>query len=356
VAIIRNGRCILSNDRGLWRKTTQGTGKGAALAVATAQHGHHETTPMTPHLFMCAFLERPAFLLGRLDQICTAIHAELSVGETLGQTEFLLLLNASDARDQISLARAAGVDKSTTALILNNLENAGVIERLPDPADRRRTRPRLTATGHDHAGTAATKYVELQRQLVAPLGETGSSQELVALLRRIARNANCPAPAWAPDSAADILVNAPSFHGRRALQVAEATFLDATASLSLTPRQFSMLFILHAQANLTQAELSRLFGLDPSTGTVIMRNLFARGLVDCRAAQDDRRKRTYALTDAGREQLTLAEPLVAESERRLMEPLDQEQAASLVAGLRIIVRAHSRRLRFPGEFGPCGEA
>jgi len=305
---------------------------------------------------MCAFLERPAFLLGRLDQICTAIHSELSAGETLGQTEFLLLLAASDTRDQISLARAAGVDKSTTALILNNLESAGAIERLADPDDRRRTRPRLTAVGHAHAATAATKFVELQRQLAAPLGKTRSSHDLVALLRRLARDAACPAPTWAPDSAADMLITAPSFHGRRALQVAEATFLDATAPLSLTPRQFSMLFILRAQSGLTQADLSRLFGLDPSTGTVIMRNLVGRGLVDCRPAEDDRRKRTYALTDAGREQLALAEPLVAESERRLMEPLDGEQAASLVASLQIIVRAHSRRLRFPGEFDACGVA
>jgi len=325
------------------------------LAVATAQHGHHETT-LKPHRFMCAFLERPAFLLGRLDQICTAIHGELSAGETLSQTEFLLLLAAGGVRDQISLARAAGVDKSTTALILNNLENAGVIERLPDPADRRRTHPRLTATGRDHAAIAATKYAELQRQLVAPLGKNRSGEELVALLRRIARNAACPAPAWTPDSAADLLVDAPSFHGRRALQVAEATFLDATTSLSLTPRQFSMLFILRAEPGLTQAELSRLFGLDPSTGTVIMRNLAARGLVDCAAAPDDRRKRTYALTDAGHTQLARAEPLVAESERRLMDPLDGAQAAALVASLQSIVRAHSRRLRFPGEFGACFDA
>ncbi len=42
-------------------------------------------------------------------------------GETLAQAEFLLLLAQADDRDQISLSRAAGVDKSTTAFILDNL-------------------------------------------------------------------------------------------------------------------------------------------------------------------------------------------------------------------------------------------
>jgi DNA-binding MarR family transcriptional regulator len=295
---------------------------------------------------MDVFLTKPAFLLARVDQICTALYTPLSQGETLAQAEFLLLLAQSDDRDQISLSRAAGIDKSTTALILDNLAATGLIERVACPSDRRRTRPRLTEGGRARAADATAAYASLQAQLTAPLPH---ASELVALLRTLALAPDGPAPHWAAEDAPALLADAPSLLDRRALQVAQAHFLACTAPLSLTPRQYSVLVILAARPGMGQVEFSRLFGLDPSTAGLVMRNLIARDLIEDRLSPTDRRKRVHALTRAGHETLAAAMPLVDRSEQFTVAALTRSQIAQLIGHLQAVVFAHSHRMRFPGE-------
>jgi DNA-binding MarR family transcriptional regulator len=297
---------------------------------------------------MDLFLTKPAFLLARVDQICTVIYAAHSGGETLAQAELLLLLAQSDERDQISLSRAAGVDKSTTALILDNLAGTGLIERIPDPQDRRRARPRLTKAGRIRAETAGDAFTRLQEELEEPLG-TDQRTELADLLRAIAEASKGAAPPWAPDEAPALLATSPSLLNRRALQGAQAHFIACTAPLSLTPRQYSVLLILAARPGMTQVEFSRLFGLDPSTTGLVMRNLIGRGLIADNVSDSDRRKRTHALTAAGHAALVAAQPMVAQSEMLATMSLDDGQVARLIAHLQAIVFTHSHRLRFPGE-------
>jgi DNA-binding MarR family transcriptional regulator len=301
-----------------------------------------------PDAIMGLFLTKPAFLLARVDQICTALYGALSGGETLAQAELLLLLADSDGRDQISLSRAAGVDKSTTALILDNLAGNGLIERIADPVDRRRARPRLTGEGRTRADGAKEAFGQLQRALVSPL-DAQAVDDLTILLDRLATQADSPAPPWAPDEAPALLARAPSLLDRRALQAAQAQFLACAAPIALTPRQYSMLVILSARPGMTQVEFSRLFGLDPSTAGLVMRNLLARGLIVDRVAPSDRRKRAYSLTAAGQAVLREAMPLVDRSERLTIGALAPIESARLIAHLRAIVFAHSQRLRFPGE-------
>ena len=295
---------------------------------------------------MDLFLTKPAFLLARVDQICTALYADLSRGETLAQAELILLLAQSDDRDQISLARAAGVDKSTTALILDNLAASGLVERVSDPEDRRRTRPRLTAAGHIRATAATASYARLQEHLVAPIADPA---DLVGLLGLLARNEAARAAPWTPASAPRILAEAPSLLARRSLQAAQAQFLASVVPLALTPRQYSVLVILAAHPDLSQVEFSRLFGLDPATAGLVMRKLMARGLIVDRVADHDRRKRVHSLTPAGHAMLTAALPLVALSEQLATGALDRNQIARLIAHLQAIVFSLSPVLRFPGE-------
>lgn len=295
---------------------------------------------------MDLFLTKPAFLLARVDQICTALYAPMSRGETLAQAEFLLLLAQADDRDQISLARAAGVDKSTTALILDNLASGGLIERIADPRDRRRARPRLTDAGQARAAACAGSYAALQTELMAPVADRAG---LIGRLRAIASGADGPAPPWTPEAAPALLSEAPSLLDRRALQAAQAHFLSSTAALSLTPRQYSVLVILAARPGIGQMAFSRLFGLDPATAGLVMRNLIARGLIADRLAEHDRRMRVHMLTAEGHAILVAALPLVDRSERQATERLAPDQIGRLIADLQAIVFAHSHRLRFPGE-------
>jgi DNA-binding MarR family transcriptional regulator len=51
-------------------------------------------------------------------------------------------------RTQLALARQLGVDRTVMTYLLDDLQNAGLVERRPDPADRRARRIELTTAGN----------------------------------------------------------------------------------------------------------------------------------------------------------------------------------------------------------------
>ena len=53
-------------------------------------------------------------------------------------------------------------------------------------------------------------------------------------------------------------------------------------------------------------------------------------------------------TTAGEQALRAAKPLVDKSERRVLRGLSRTQIRELVSQLQVIVKAHNRRLAFPG--------
>src|SRR3982074_562940 len=53
----------------------------------------------------------------------------------------------SDVNSQLALAHHLGVDRTVMTYLLDDLEAAGLIERQPDPADRRARRVIVTAQG-----------------------------------------------------------------------------------------------------------------------------------------------------------------------------------------------------------------
>ena len=303
-----------------------------------------------PAPVMQRFLCQPGFLLARINQFYVALYGELSRGETLAQAEFLLLLASSKEPDQISLARAAGVDTSTTALILDNLETRGHVQRESDPHDRRRSILRLTPAGRKQLVGVREAFLETQARLVEPLNRTVVAA-LVRVLRQIGANPMSPAPLWIPEDrhagvGENVVTSSPGFLCRRALQVSEAYFLSCAAPLNLTPRQFSVLFIVNRHARLSQSAFSRVFGLDPATCAVIMKNLSSRGLLDRTVDAEDKRKRLYSLTAAGKQTLRAAQPLVDKSERLVLHGLTKAQVRELVEQLQRIVAIHNRRLGF----------
>lgn len=59
----------------------------------------------------------------------------------------LAALGRGEPSTQIALAQHLGVDRTMMTYLLDDLEDAGLVERRPDPADRRARRVTLTATG-----------------------------------------------------------------------------------------------------------------------------------------------------------------------------------------------------------------
>jgi DNA-binding MarR family transcriptional regulator len=75
----------------------------------------------------------------------------LNLGRGSGRVKALLRL-AETPLSLSGLAEALGVDAPYATLIVDTLEERGLVERHPDPADRRRKQVELTPAGREAAG------------------------------------------------------------------------------------------------------------------------------------------------------------------------------------------------------------
>lgn len=323
--------------------------EGQERIVAPREADRMRQTPIAD--VMRIFLRKPGFLLSRIDQIANALYGLASDGaETLAQAEMLLAIAADEGTDQVGLARACGVDTSTTGVILDNLQQAGLVARVQDRQDRRRSLPMLTDKSRARMPAVADAFAALQAELLRGLDDAARA-DLMDLLGRIARadgaDGEGSAPRWDADHSP--FTSAPSLLCRRALQISHAQFAACVAPLAITLRQFSALVILHLHPGLSQVDYARIYGLDPSTCAIVLKKLAARGLLAATRSSEDRRKTLYATTAEGAEQAANIQPAADRSEALVLRPLAPEDVARLLALLRAVARRHSPRLRYPGS-------
>ncbi|WP_285658605.1 MarR family winged helix-turn-helix transcriptional regulator [Actinomycetospora sp. NBRC 106375] len=88
-------------------------------------------------------------------------------------------------RTQLALARTLGVDRTVMTYLLDELEKAGLVERRPDPADRRARQVLLTDTGGARLCDLERRLRDAEEDLLAPL-EPAERDVLRALLQRLA--------------------------------------------------------------------------------------------------------------------------------------------------------------------------
>lgn len=113
---------------------------------------------------------RPGFLIRRAHQITVSLFLEESaaLGITTTQYGALFVLSARQNLDQVGLAQLVGIDRSTTALVVGKLEEAGYIEREEDPTDRRRKLLVLTDLGRQALADLAEPARRSQERALAP--------------------------------------------------------------------------------------------------------------------------------------------------------------------------------------------
>ena len=135
------------------------------------------TTPIGLRLFTASKAVRRAF-----DQALSA------AGGSIPTWLVLTNLKSGDWRSQHDLARAVGIEGPTLTRHLDGLEQAGLVHRRQDPADRRAVVVELTAEGHAAHARLLEVVIGFDRRLRHGL----SAEEVVqlgALLDRLAANA-----------------------------------------------------------------------------------------------------------------------------------------------------------------------
>jgi DNA-binding MarR family transcriptional regulator len=88
--------------------------------------------------------------------------------------ELSLLMVVADLRSasQQELAHALGIDRTTMVAFADLLEGKGLVQRRPDPSDRRRNVVEVTARGKRTLERARRASDEAEQILLAPLSET----------------------------------------------------------------------------------------------------------------------------------------------------------------------------------------
>src|ERR1700729_2769987 len=101
----------------------------------------------------------------------TAAHE--AVADLPGGPRGYQVLSAADhgaVGSQLALAQHLGVDRTVMTYLLDDLESANLIERRPDPADRRARRIVATDKGNELLSSLNDRLQAAEAHLLGPLG------------------------------------------------------------------------------------------------------------------------------------------------------------------------------------------
>jgi DNA-binding MarR family transcriptional regulator len=133
----------------------------------------------------------------------TAAHA--AVADLPGGPRGYQVLSAasrSAVGSQLALAQHLGIDRTVMTYLLDDLEAAGLIERRPDPSDRRARRVVATDKGTELLITLDQRLRRAEAHLLAPLDDR-ARETFRSQLQRIAAQVNALDPVETPCELAD---------------------------------------------------------------------------------------------------------------------------------------------------------
>lgn len=99
--------------------------------------------------------------------------------------QVLATAGSGEPSTQVALAQHLGIDRTMMTYLLDDLENAGLVERRPDPTDRRARRVSLTAAGVSRLNELKQDLQRVEDGLLDPLDDAERSV-LRGLLHRLA--------------------------------------------------------------------------------------------------------------------------------------------------------------------------
>lgn len=96
-------------------------------------------------------------------------------------TPLVHLAIAGDGISQTELAARVGLDASTLVRLIDKLQKRGLLERQPDPNDRRARRLVLTPAGDEEVREIRQRLLEIEHELLAGLDDETMSVVVDAL-------------------------------------------------------------------------------------------------------------------------------------------------------------------------------
>ncbi|MEV0118909.1 MarR family winged helix-turn-helix transcriptional regulator [Streptomyces sp. NPDC050844] len=140
------------------------------------------TTPPAPS----GIRTLPSWLLGRAAARGRGLVAEALAEEDMKMWHHVVLSAVADQGPvaQAALGRSIQLDPKDLVGVINDLQDAGLVVRAPDPTDRRKNAITITEDGERTLDRCAEAARRANNELLAPLSATERKQFL-ALLTRI---------------------------------------------------------------------------------------------------------------------------------------------------------------------------
>ncbi len=117
-------------------------------------------------------------------------------------------------------------------------------------------------------------------------------------------------------------------------------FAKGLGEMDVSPGLFGVLIIIDANPDLKQTDLARATHLDRSTVVSVIDNLERRGLVERRAAPNDRRSNALRLTAEGSTLLRKLKRLVSQHEKRLLTHFSEAERETFLVLLQKVFPEH----------------
>ncbi|WP_286902383.1 MarR family winged helix-turn-helix transcriptional regulator [Vreelandella sedimenti] len=138
---------------------------------------------------------------------------------------------------------------------------------------------------------------------------------------------------------------------RRCHQISAAIFLRKCEASNLTQLQYIIFCALEEMGPVDQITLGGYTALDRNTIAVVVRKLEERGLVNRRRNPEDRRSMFVSLTEQGEQLRNDSESAVAEVQKEILAPLNENEQEVLCSLLKRIADSNNHLSRVPIRLG-----
>jgi DNA-binding MarR family transcriptional regulator len=100
--------------------------------------------------------------------------------------QVMSVASGDECSNQAAIAKMLGLDRTVMTYLVDDLEDAGLVERRPDPADRRARRVVLTAKGRRTLTSASARILDVERSTLGPLDDTEAAMFRDLLMKVVA--------------------------------------------------------------------------------------------------------------------------------------------------------------------------
>uniref|UniRef100_UPI002AD2C7C9 MarR family winged helix-turn-helix transcriptional regulator n=1 Tax=unclassified Frankia TaxID=2632575 RepID=UPI002AD2C7C9 len=275
----------------------------------------------------------PAVLAGSVGYLLRLAHeraradaqALLAPGQHPREYAMLVAIDADGAySSQQRLAERLDVNRTAMVKLVDRLEQAGLVERRRNPADRRSYVLVPTDAGRARL-TAMRPGLEAAERLFTAGLTPPERERLHGLLLRILVGPGHPS--GLPEA----------LTGRSTFLVVHAHYRVHTiasrllAPVGITPRHAGALAVITNDTPCSQQHVAHELGTSGAVMVEIVDHLEARGLVERRSCPTDRRRYELSPTATGRTVLSSSWELITEADAHLTAPLPRSEAAQLPA-------------------------